>query len=106
MGSMSLKTIEPLQLQRFTRIVFRAVVIILPIVNIPPAPRPHTALAAIKLSMLCAKAHQIVANVKTTHEKIYGIFLPVTSLTRPYRGWKLVEVNRKEVDSHDASSDA
>lgn len=75
-------------------------------VNIPPAPSPHTALAAMKLSMLPASAHQTVARVKMSAETTNGSLLPVTSLTRPNSGWKLVEVSRNDVESHDASLEA
>lgn len=75
-------------------------------VNIPPAPNPHTALAAMKLSILCASAHQTVASVNISAETTNGIFRPVTSLTRPKSGWKLVDVRRKDVESHEASFEA
>lgn len=74
-------------------------------VNIPPAPIPQTALAAIKLPMLPARAHHAVAIEKTKHEKTKGIFRPIVSDTRPYRGWNEVAVSMKEVESHDAALD-
>lgn len=72
-------------------------------VNIPPAPNPHTALAAMKLSMLSASAHQTVARVKISAETTKGSLRPVTSLMRPKSGWKLVDVRRNDVDNHEAS---
>lgn len=77
-------------------------VIILPIVNIPPAPKPHNALARMKLVMLCAKAHHSVPTRKNVIPKIYGGLRPMVSDSRPYSGWKDVEVRRKAVDSQDA----
>lgn len=49
----------------------KSLVIILPIVVAPPPPRPQTALAAIKLSMLPAIAHQSVERKKynIAHDK-------------------------------------
>ena len=69
---------------------------------IPPAPNPQTALARMKLVILCASAHQIVASKNKTMLNIYGGFLPIVSDNRPNRGWKLVEVNRNAVDNHEA----
>lgn len=59
-----------------------------------------------KDSILPANPHHAVASVKTVHANTKGIFRPITSLTRPYSGWKLVEVSRKEVESQLASSEA
>jgi hypothetical protein len=55
-----------------------------------------------KLSMLCATPHHTVAIKNTVIVKMYGGLLPIVSDRRPKRGWKLVEVKRNAVDSHDA----
>lgn len=70
--------------------------------NIPPAPSPHTALAATILSILPATAHQIVLTIKTHNENKNGLFRPIQSETRPKRGCSDVEVRRKDVESHEA----
>lgn len=74
----------------------------LPIVIVAPAPSPQSALANIKLVMLCASAHHRVPAMNRSMPKINGGFLPMVSDNRPDRGWKAVEVNKKAVDSQDA----
>ncbi len=74
----------------------------LPIVIEAPAPRPQSALAKIKLVMLCASAHHRVPAVNKIIPKINGGFLPMVSDNRPARGWNAVEVNKKAVDSQEA----
>jgi len=77
-------------------------VIIDPRVMAPPAPNPQSALAAMKLVMLWARAHHIVATKKIVRVKIYGVFLPIVSDNLPKSGWKAVLVKRKAVESHEA----
>lgn len=83
----------------------RSDVMMLAMVIEAPAPRPQSALAKIKLVMLCARAHHRVPSVNKTIPKINGGFLPIVSDNRPARGWKAVEVNKKAVDSHEALFD-
>lgn len=78
----------------------------LPKLNMPPAPSPQNALAAIKLFMLCAKAHQTVETVKRLRVSTKGGLRPIVSDRRPKSGWNAVEVRRKAVDSHDAEFEA
>lgn len=75
---------------------------ILPRVMAPPAPTPQTALAAIKLSILCANVHQAVARVKMIRQMMKRGFRPTASDRRPSRGWVAVDVSRKAVDNHEA----
>lgn len=77
----------------------------LPIVNMPPAPKPHNALARMKLVMLCANAHHSVPIKKNVMPKIYGGLRPMVSDSLPYNGWKEVDVRRKAVDNQDALFD-
>jgi hypothetical protein len=63
---------------------------------------PQNALATMKLVMLLASPHQAVVAPNMTREKIYSIRRPKVSDSRPYSGWKVVEVSIKAVDSHDA----
>lgn len=67
-----------------------------------PAPRPQSALAMIKLVMLCASAHHSVPAVNKINPNINGGFLPIVSDNLPARGWKAVEVNKNAVDSQEA----
>jgi hypothetical protein len=69
---------------------------------LPPAPKPQNALAIMKLSILFAAAHHSVARPKTDRDPRNKGFLPMASESRPRRGWKAVDVNKKDVDSHDA----
>lgn len=74
----------------------------LPNAPTPPAPSPQSALAAIKLSILPAKAHHMVARVKTPMLATNRGFLPTASDSLPSSGWNVVDVSRKAVDSQDA----
>lgn len=56
--------------------------------------------------MEVAVAHQIVATIKMTMLVIYGVFRPMTSDNEPNKGWKDVDVRRKEVDSQEAEFEA
>lgn len=71
----------------------------------PPAPRPQSARAKMKLVMLCASAHHTVAMMKMVRVNKYRGFLPMASDNRPKIGWKLVAVRRNAVDNHDALLD-
>lgn len=64
----------------------KSLVMILPNAPTPPAPIPQSALATIKLSMLPAKAHPIVAMVKTPKQAINKGFLPTASESLPSSG--------------------
>lgn len=75
---------------------------ILPNVIEPPAPIPQTALAMMKLSMLPASAHHVVAKTNTTREAMYSGFRPTASDSRPSSGWNAVDVSKNAVESHDA----
>lgn len=75
---------------------------ILPSAATPPAPSPQSALAAMKLSILPAKAHPIVAIVKTPRLAMNKGFLPIASDSLPSSGWNAVDVSKKAVDSQDA----
>jgi hypothetical protein len=46
--------------------------------------------------------HQIVEIKNTLMQKIYGGFRPMVSDNRPNSGWKAVDVNRNDVDNHEA----
>lgn len=80
----------------------RSLVMILPSAATPPAPSPQSALAAMKLSILPAKAHPIVATVKTPRLAMNKGFLPMASDNLPSSGWNAVDVSKKAVDSQDA----
>ena len=80
----------------------RSEIIIAPRVIMPPAPNPHRALAAMKVPILVARAHQAVAAAKRAIVPTNSLFRPSESEMRPTRGWKAVEVRRKDVDSHEA----
>lgn len=64
----------------------RSLVMILPSAATPPAPSPQSALAAMKLSILPAKAHPIVATVKTPKLAMNKGFLPIASDNLPSSG--------------------
>ena len=77
-----------------------------PIAKTPAAPRPQNALAAMKLPMLCAKAHQPVIAARKIRPERYSGRRPIVSDTRPKSGAREVDVSRKAVDNHDAELDA
>lgn len=64
----------------------RSLVMMLPNAPTPPAPSPQSALAAIKLSILPAKAHHMVASVKTPMLATNSGFLPTASDSLPSSG--------------------
>ena len=80
----------------------KSLVMMLPSVMLPPAPRPQKALATMNPSMLVARAHPSVATANTARAMRKSGFLPRASDKRPSRGWKAVDVSRKAVDSQDA----
>lgn len=60
----------------------RSLMMMLPNDLVPPAPSPHSALAMIKVSMLPATAHSVVASVNTRHAaQIQGF--PVGGVREP-----------------------
>lgn len=67
-----------------------------------PAPRPQAALAKIKLNMLWARAHHIVARVNILNPPTKMGFLPTASDSLPTTGWKAELVRRNAVESQDA----
>lgn len=77
-----------------------------PIDSTPAAPIPQNALAAIKLPILWAKAHQAVVDARTTRPIKYNGRRPIVSDSRPINGWSDVEVSKKAVDSQDAEFEA
>ncbi|KAJ2907371.1 transporter [Zalerion maritima] len=83
----------------------KSLTMILPNVTTPPAPSPQTALAAMKLPMLCAAAHHTVAPENTASVTKYNGFLPTVSLSLPSKGWNAVLVKRKAVDNQEAEFD-
>jgi hypothetical protein len=72
----------------------------------PPAPIPQKARPRIKLSMLFARAHHVVAAAKMPRAPTKSGFRPRASESRPSKGWKADEVRRKAVESHDAEFEA
>jgi hypothetical protein len=84
----------------------RSFVMTLPMDNTPAAPIPQKALAAMKLPMLFAAAHQAVVAASRRSPARYNGRLPNVSDSRPISGCRDVEVSRKAVDSHDAEFDA
>lgn len=68
----------------------------------PPAPSPHNALAAMKLVMLWAREHHIVAKKKIVKVKMYGGLRPMVSDSLPNIGWNAVDVRRNAVESQEA----
>lgn len=72
----------------------------------PAAPMPQKALAAMKLPMLCAQAHQAVVAARTTSPARYKGRRPNVSERRPMSGCNDVDVRRKAVDNQDAEFDA
>lgn len=76
--------------------------IMLPSVIKPPAPNPQKALANIRLSIVPANAHQVVAKENSARHPTKMGLRPTASERRPSSGWKAVEVKRKAVESQDA----
>lgn len=72
----------------------------------PAAPNPQKARAAMKLPMLCAKAHQAVVTARNSRPVRYNGRRPIVSDTLPKSGWHEVDVSRNAVDSHDAEFEA
>lgn len=84
----------------------RSLMMMLPRVMTPPAPIPHAARARMKLLMLPASAHQVVASAKTPSEPTKSGLRPTASDRRPSSGWNADDVSRKAVDSHEAELEA
>lgn len=79
-----------------------SLIMILPISRVPPAPIPHTALAAMRLPILVAREHQSVATDKMAVVPRKSGFLPSASDRRPRNGCETVDVIMKAVESQDA----
>ena len=77
----------------------RSLVRMAPSVVAPPQPMPLRALAAMKLSMLCAIPHQTMETRVKAEQMMNSGLRPTASDRRPNRGWKVVEVSRNDVDS-------
>ena len=73
---------------------------------VPPAPRPHTARAAIKLPIESDNAHQRFVSAKMVNTSRNTSFLPTVSDRRPQRGWNPVLVIMKTVVNHEAELEA
>jgi hypothetical protein len=78
----------------------------IPIATTPAAPKPQNARAAMKLPMLCARAHHPVVADKSARPNKYSGRLPTVSDMRPKSGCREVDVSKKAVDNHDAELDA
>lgn len=79
-----------------------SLMMMLPISMVPPAPTPHNALAAMRLSMLPASAHHSVAAEKVASAPRKSGFLPNASERRPRKGCETVDMSMNAVESHDA----
>lgn len=79
-----------------------SLIVMLPISMVPPAPTPHRALAAMRLSMFVASAHHSVAMEKVASVPRKSGFLPNESERRPRNGCDTVDMSMKAVESHDA----
>jgi hypothetical protein len=79
---------------------------ILPMERTAAAPIPQKALAAMKLPILCARAHHPVVTARNTTPERYSKRRPKVSDSLPKRGCNDVDVSRNAVDSHDAELEA
>ena len=73
-----------------------------PMAEVPPAPRPHKARAAISDPMLCALEHQTTAMPRIAKVTSMIGLRPMVSESGANMDMQAVEVIRNEVDSQDA----
>lgn len=84
----------------------RSLMMMLPIERTAAAPIPQKARAAMKLPMLCARAHHPVVAARNNSPERYNGRLPNVSDSLPNNGCREVDVSKNAVDSHDAELEA
>ena len=84
----------------------RSLIMMPPMERTAAAPMPQNARAAMKLPMLCARAHHAVVAVRNNKPERYNERRPNVSDSLPKRGCRDVDVSKKAVDNQDAELDA